>query len=295
VSVIDGKTHGDLADLTARIPAPVYFFGSALFHSLGPSLAVLLFPTVGVLGVAWLRIAGAALVLSPFARPWSLFHVLSPHERGLLVCLGACLALMNCCFYLALARLPISLVVAIEFVGSMALALYGLRTGRNLIAMALVAIGATLLIRPQWASDLIGLGWAALNCLCFVVYISLGHRIAGSGARSGIKRLSLAMGAAFVFVFPFGIASAARAFSHPLLVLAGLGVGVSSSVIPYVCDQLVMARLPRATFALMLALLPVCATILGAIVLKQIPSARNLIGIALVVSGVAIHQPPRGT
>jgi inner membrane transporter RhtA len=69
-------------------------------------------------------------------------------------------------------------------------------------------------------------------------------------------------------------------------------VGVCSSVIPYVTDQLAMARLPRATFALMLALLPVFATIIGAIVLHQLPTSQDLAGIALVVAGVALHQVP---
>ena len=72
--------------------------------------------------------------------------------------------------------------------------------------------------------------------------------------------------------------------------LWGIGVGLCSSVIPYVADQLAMARLPRATFALMLALLPVMATVIGVIVLGQVPGAREVVGILLVVAGVALHQ-----
>ena len=64
-------------------------------------------------------------------------------------------------------------------------------------------------------------------------------------------------------------------------------------MIPYVTDQLAMARLPRATFALMLALLPVLSTIIGATVLRQLPTGQDLLGIALVVAGVALHQVPR--
>ena len=66
---------------------------------------------------------------------------------------------------------------------------------------------------------------------------------------------------------------------------------MASSVIPYVCDQIAMSRLPRASFALLLSLLPACAAIIGAIVLRQIPSARDGLGIVLVMSGVALHQP----
>jgi len=126
-----------------------------------------------------------------------------------------------------------------------------------------------------------------------VLYIVLGHRIANAGGPSGIERLGAAMATAFIVIFPVGVVQAAHAFSRPLLILAGIGVGICSSVIPYVCDQLVMARLPRATFALMLALLPACATVIGAIVLRQIPSIREIFGIGLVMGGVAIHQPPQ--
>jgi inner membrane transporter RhtA len=101
------------------------------------------------------------------------------------------------------------------------------------------------------------------------------------------------MSVALLVVFPIGILQAAAAFPHPLLVLAGVGVGICSSVIPYICDQLAMARLPRATFALMLTLLPASATLIGAIVLCQIPSSRDLLGIALVMAGVALHRQPQ--
>ena len=91
-------------------------------------------------------------------------------------------------------------------------------------------------------------------------------------------------------VTPVGLPGALPAFRQPVLLLAGTGVGVCSSVIPYVTDQLAMARLPRATFALMLALLPVFAVIIGAVVLRQVPTPRDVAGIALVTAGVAIHH-----
>jgi inner membrane transporter RhtA len=275
-----------------KVPPQTWFGVSAVFHYLGPSFAVLLFPTVGVLGVAWLRIASAALVFAPITAPWRTFRQVDARDRVLLLALGACLAVMNCSFYLALARLPISLVAAIEFVGSIALALFGMRTGRNAIALGLAVLGVMLLIGFQWSSDIVGLTWALVNGALFVVYVVLGHRIANSGGPSGIQRLGAAMSIAFLVVFPIGIAQAAAALPHPMLVLAGVGVGICSSVIPYVCDQLAMARLPRATFALMLTLLPASATIIGAVVLRQIPSPRDLLGVALVMVGVALHQPP---
>ncbi|HEX9791804.1 MAG TPA: EamA family transporter [Kiloniellales bacterium] len=273
------------------IPPHAWFAVSAVFHYLGPSFAVLLFPAIGVLGVAWLRIASAAAIFAPWTKPWRTVKKADARTRLLLVGLGVCLAVMNTAFYLALDRLPMSLVAAMEFVGTIGVAFYGLRTGRNLAALALTVAGVFLLIDVKWSSDPVGLFWAALNGALFVGYIVLGHRISESGASGGVDLLGAAMAIAFVFIMPIGIVEAAQAFGSVELVLAGIGVGVCSSVIPYISDQLAMSRLPRASFALMLALLPAMATLIGVIVLAQIPSLQDSIGVLLVMAGVAIHKP----
>jgi len=273
------------------VPAPAWFGVSAVFHYLGPSFAVLLFPAVGVFGVAWFRIASAALIFMPMTRPWRTFRTADMRTRMLLLALGFCLAAMNTAFYLALDRLPMSLVAAMEFVGTILVALWGLHSGRNFLALALVVAGVFLLIDVRWENDGAGLLFALANAILFVFYIVLGHRIAESGAGNGVERLGAAMAIAFLFILPVGLVQAMRAFSVPELVLAGIGVGVCSSVIPYVTDQLAMSRLPRATFALMLALLPAIATLVGALVLGQVPGAKDLAGIALVMASVAIHRP----
>jgi inner membrane transporter RhtA len=130
-----------------------------------------------------------------------------------------------------------------------------------------------------------------LNAIFFALYIVLGHALARDPHGSSVDRLGAAMLVALVLVAPIGLRDASVAFFSPMLLLAGIGVGVTSSVIPYICDQLAMARLPRATFALMLALLPATAAIVGALVLRQIPSTIELLGIALVATGIAIHRP----
>src|SRR6478609_6367478 len=99
-----------------RPPPHVYFLVSAVFHYLGPSFAVLLFARVEVLGVAWLRIVSAALIFALWRRPWQSFAVLDRDGRLLLLAWGCVLALMNCCFYLAISRQPLATVAAIEFV-----------------------------------------------------------------------------------------------------------------------------------------------------------------------------------
>jgi len=272
-------------------PPHAWFGVSAIFHYLGPSFAVLLFPAVGVLGVAWMRVASAAAIFAPWTKPWRTIKEADPRTRFLLIGLGACLAIMNTSFYLALDRLPMSLVAAMEFVGTIGVALYGLRTARNFTALALAVLGVSLLIDVKWSTDPLGLFWAFLNGALFVGYIVLGHKISEGGASGGVERLGAAMAMAFFFIMPIGFVQAAAAFTIPGLVFAGVAVGACSSVIPYVCDQLAMSRLPRASFALMLALLPATATLIGAMVLAQIPSGQDMIGVLLVMSGVAIHKP----
>ena len=286
------------------MPPQSFFLVSAIFHYLGPSLAVLLFARVEVLGVAWLRVASAAAVFTLWRRPWRLAGRLSSGEWSNLLALGLVLAVMNSVFYLAVARLPLSTVGAIEFLGTVLLAAAGTRTRRNAAALVLTTAGVVSITSVRIAGQPLGFVFAFANCVLFMLYIVLGHRMANAGGRgaanaggaaqagrlANIDRLAGAMVIAAVIATPWGFGGALPAFGHPVWLLAGAGVGVCSSVIPYVTDQLAMARLPRATFSLMLALLPVFATVIGALVLRQIPTVQDAIGIALVVLGVAMHQ-----
>jgi inner membrane transporter RhtA len=290
-----------------RLPPQSFFLVSAIFHYLGPSLAVLLFARVDVLGVAWLRVASAAAVFTLWRRPWRIVGRLSSGERSNLLALGLVLAVMNSVFYLAVARLPLSTVGAIEFLGTVLLAAAGTRTRRNAGALVLTTAGVVSITSVRIAGQPLGFVFAFANCALFMLYIVLGHRMANAGGRgaanvggaahagrpTSIDQLAGAMVIAVVIATSWGFGGALPAFGHPVWLLAGAGVGVCSSVIPYVTDQLAMARLPRATFSLMLALLPVFATVIGAIVLRQIPTVQDAVGIALVVLGVAMHQQER--
>jgi inner membrane transporter RhtA len=276
--------------LAERVPPHAFFVVSAVFHYLGPSFAVLLFADVAPLGVAWLRIASAGAVFALWRRPWRFLAALPRRDRGVVIALGVVLAVMNCAFYEAIARLPLGTVGAIEFIGPIVIAFLGLRTRRNLAAVMLAAAGVYVLTDLRLASAPPGYLFALANCLLFMLYILLGHRIATSSGTSGVDRLGAAMLIATVAAIPFGLRDAMPAFTNPLLLGAGIGVGISSSVIPYVCDQLAMRRLPRASFALLLSLLPATASLIGFLVLRQVPSWPELFGIALVISGVALHQ-----
>jgi inner membrane transporter RhtA len=273
-------------------PPHVYFLVSAVFHYLGPAFAVLLFARVDVLGVAWLRIAAAALVFAAWRRPWRIVRRLDRDGRRLLLAWGAVLAAMNVCFYLAIDRLPLGTVAAIEFLPVVALAALGARTPRNALALCLAAPGVPLLTGVHLGAEPAALALAGVNAVLFAFYIVLADRVAKHGGRlTGVDGLAASMLVAAVVVTPATIWSAAPAFTDPVGLLAGVGVGICSSVIPYVADQLALARLPRATYALMVSLLPATATVIGVVVLTQVPSAAELAGIALIVAGVALHRP----
>jgi inner membrane transporter RhtA len=280
-----------LAGPAGRLSPVSFFLVSAVFHYLGPALAVLLFAHVAALGVMWLRIAAAAVVFAVWRRPWRLARRLSRRQQARLALLGGVLAGMNTLFYLAIARLPLATVGAIEFLGTIVLAAAGARTRRNTAALALAVGGVALLTVIQLAAQPLGFVFAFGNCACFMLYVIVGHRVANTRAVSGIDQLAAAMIAAAVIAAPAGLGAAWPAFTHPAWLAWGAGVGICSSVIPYVTDQLAMAALPRASFALLLALLPAVAVLTGAAVLGQIPTARELAGIALVIAGVAVHRP----
>jgi inner membrane transporter RhtA len=280
--------------LANRVPPHAFFLVSAVFHYLGPSFAVLLFASLAPAGVAWLRIASAGLIFVLWRRPWRAFAGRPPRDKAVIVGLGVVLAAMNVAFYEAIARLPLATVGAIEFLGPIGLAATGLRSARNLAALALATAGVYLLTDVRIAGEPLGYVFAFANCALFVGYIILGHRISAGGAgMSGIDRLASAMAAASLAALPFGLRQALPAFSDMGLLAAAFGVGIASSVIPYVCDQLAMARLPRASFALLLSLLPASATAIGFLVLRQVPGPAEIAGIALVIGGVALHQAPR--
>src|SRR5688500_2238620 len=226
-----------LPSAVVSAPPQVYFIGSAVFHYLGPAFAVLLFARVDVLGVAWLRIAAAAFVFALWRRPRRLLR----HPDVL--AWGLVLALMNCCFYLAIDRLPLATVAAIEFLPVIVLAALGARTRRNAAALALAVPGVYLLTGVHLEGEPLGVALALANAVLFAAYIVLAHRVASSGA--GVDGLAAAMLVALVIVTPMAGWAALPALSDPVALAAVIGVGISSSVIPYIADQVAMARLSR--------------------------------------------------
>jgi inner membrane transporter RhtA len=170
------------------------------------------------------------------------------------------------------------------------LAALGVRSLRNALALTLAVPGVYILTDVRLATEPVGIALAFANAGLFAVYIVLAHRVSRNPALDRIDGLAAAMLLAALAITPIGGVGAVHAFADPVAIGAGIGVGLASSVIPYVCDQLAMARLGRETYSLMVSLLPATATAIGVIVLSQLPSARDLTGVGLIVAAVGIHR-----
>jgi inner membrane transporter RhtA len=245
---------------------------------------VLLFHSVAPSGLAWLRSLFAAAVLCAWRRPW---HTQWTRARlSTAAAFGIVLCLVNVSFYLAIARLPLGTAVAIEFVGPVAVAAIGSRRRRDLAGLALLIAGVGLLSGVNVSGSPEGVAWALVAGVGWAGYIVLGHRLARAaelrpqdGLAAGLAIGALALAPAFAW-------RTGAVFTHAnLLARAGL-VALASTVVPYSLEQLAMRRLTRPRFAVMLALLPATATLMGLVVLGQLPTAADAIGIALVIGAI---------
>jgi inner membrane transporter RhtA len=271
-----------------RLPPQALFVLGAISQYVGAALAVLLFESVPAAGVAWLRVVAAAALLVAWRRPWR-----TTWNRARLLLVGAfglTLALMNLCFYLAIDRLPLGTAVAIEFCGPIFVAALGSRTRRDVVALALGVAGVLALADVHLGGSPVGFALAAGAGAFWAAYIVLGHRVAADRQIRPQDGLALAMAIGAVGLAPALVVSAVPALVDPVLLAACLAVGLASSVVPYALEQIAMRRLPRSRFALLLALLPATAAVIGAIVLKQVPGLVEAAGIMLVVAAASVRS-----
>src|SRR5256885_7370192 len=218
------SVFGPMIAQARKAPPPqLYFVVSAVFHYLSPAFAVLLFARVDVLGVAWLRIASAALVFAIWRRPWRVVGGLDRDARRLLLGWGAVLAVMNACFYMSIDRLPLGTVAAIEFLPVIALAALGARTARNAVALVLAIPGVYLLTDVQLQGEPLGVAFAFANAILFAVYIVLAHRVSRYRGMGGIDGLGASMLIAAIVITPLGGWQVVPVLSDPTALAAGIG------------------------------------------------------------------------
>ncbi|BBX67575.1 EamA family transporter [Mycolicibacterium psychrotolerans] len=274
-----------------RIPGwsvPLFFVVGAVSQYAGAAVGVTLFETTEPSTVAWLRAAGAAAVLLVWRRPWRRRWT-RPALRAAAM-FGIVTLAMNVAFYEAIARIPLGTAVAIEFTGPVAVAVLGSRRPRDYAAAVLVGAGVYLLAGAQTGVDGAGVAFALLAAALWAGYILLGKRVADAGA--GIDSLAVGMAVAALLSAPVLLGAQgvidASVLTEPRTWLLGAGVGVLSSAIPYALDQPVLARVGRARFALLLAMLPATAAVVGAVALAQRPDGAEIAGIALVMAALAL-------
>lgn len=285
--------HGPLD----RVPAPAIFLASGLTQYLGAALAVGLFATVGAPDVAWWRILVAAVVLVLWRRPWR--RTWTRRDLVGAALFGIALALMNVTFYVAIDHLPLGVAVALEFCGPVAVAAVTGRGWRERGAIAVAAGGVVLLAGVTLESGLpredvvVGLAAILAAAVCWAAYILAGRRVAHAGA--GIDGLAVGMVAGAVVLAPFFASSAAVVLTDARVLLTLVGVALCSSVVPYVLEQVVLRRVTAATFSVLLALLPATAVVVGAVVLQQVPTWPEAVGLALVSGAIAMtaRRSPR--
>lgn len=267
------------------------FVAGAISQYVGAAIGVVLFETTEPATVAWLRAASAAALLVAWRRPWRAGF--TRRDVGIAGVFGLVTLGMNVSIYEAFARIPMGTAVAIEFLGPILVAARGLSRRRDLTAVVLAGGGVALLAGVQPTASAVGVFFALLAAALWAGYIVLGKSVADSGR--GLDALAVGMAAAAVVSAPFVLIPQAvvnaGTFLDPRTWLFGLGIGLLSTAIPYALDQVVLARLGRATFALLLALLPATAVVVGAVLLAQSPTAAELGGIALVMVALALARP----
>lgn len=248
----------------------------------GAAIAVSLFHDVDPAGVAWLRVLGAALAIIGLRRPWK--RTWSRRQVAWSAAFGVALAGMNLFFYLAIDDLPLGIAVAIEFLGPVAVAAFGSRTKRAILALGLAVGGVGLLVEVQPDGRATGVTFALLAGAAWAGYIVLGHRVARSGL--AVDGLGVALAIGLVVISPFGIGHLGPAIETPHILLLALTTGVLSNAIPYGIDQVVLKRLDQYRFALLQAMLPVSAVLIGFVALDQTPATIEIAGILLVVAAL---------
>jgi inner membrane transporter RhtA len=262
-------------------PAILFVIVGLACQEVGASIAVLLFPQVGPIGMVMLRLVFSAVILLLIARPRLRGH--SREGWRAVVLFGLVLASMNALFYLALERLPLGVTVTIEVLGPLVLSIVASRRASAWLWAVVAFAGVVALGGGGWDRlDPLGVLFALGAAASWAFYILASARVGREFPR--LDGLALAMTAGALVVLPFGIMDAGTALLRLDLLALGAAVAVLSSTIPYALELVALRRLPAAVFAILMSLAPATAALAGFILLGQHLSWLELVGIALVIT-----------
>ena len=240
-------------------------------------------PLIRLLGpssIAWLRLLGAACAMWAVARP-----ALSARSRPALgdaIGLGVVSAGTSTLFLWAIARIPLGLATAIEFIGPLAVAIAASRRPLDAVWVALAGAGVVLLTLKgwTWSGDPLGIGLAACAAVCFAAYIVLTKRV--GQAFEGLQGLTVSLTAAALAATPLGIGSM-RSTAPLWAVAAAMVLGLLSPLLPFCLELLVLRRMNARRFGILTSADPAVSALIGWLVLGQTLDGRKLLGIACVV------------
>ena len=261
-------------------------------QEVGASFAVLLFPSVGAIGMVSLRLVFSALILLVVFRPTLRGYGVSDWMTVILF--GIALAGMNALFYEALARVPLGATVTIEVLGPLVLSVIVSRRAASWLWAVLAFAGVALLGQGSFEQlDPVGVAFAFGAAGLWAAYILLSARTGRHFPR--LDGLAIAMTIGAIISLPFGIATAGPALFHPNILLLGAAVALLSSTIPYALELVALRRLPPATFSILMSLAPAIATAAGFLILGQRLSIIAIVAIALVITASigAVRTPSR--
>lgn len=263
--------------------------GGISSFQIGATLAKGLFPLFGPTGMVGLRVCLAAVILLSIWRPTR--GTLTVERLKLLLPYGAAVAVMNFCFYVALVRLPLGVVVALEFTGPLTLALVGSRRWLDLCWAGLVVAGLFLLLRPEGATagfsslNLFGVAAALLSGCGWVVYILTGTRM-GKMFPAPVAT-TLGMSTAAILLLPCLIPTIPAVLTHPWQGGAALSVAVLSSAVPYILDMMAMRSLSPRDLGILLSMEPMLGALSGFIFLHEALSVMRWMGVLCIAAASA--------
>ena len=274
------------ADTTGRalgaVPAPALVLLGIVSVQVGSALAKGVIGTAGSFGTVALRLVFAAAVLTLLWRP---SPRLDRRTGTVVLGYGVTLGVMNLCFYLALARIPLGIAATIAFLGPLGVALAGSRRWRDALWVALAAGGVVLLTEGGGELDLAGLLFALAAGTCWGVYIMVGAALGRHTAQG--DGLALGMAVAALVTVPFGVAESGTALLQPWVLVAGLGVALLSSVIPYSLDLEALRRMPPRVFGILMSLEPAVAALIGLVLLGEALHWSQWVAVLCVVAASA--------
>ncbi len=264
---------------TERVPAPLLVLVSILSVQLGSAVARTVFDVTGANGITLLRlgISGLllALVVRPRVRRWS------REQLGAAALLGLTMGAMNITFYLSIRTVPLGVAVTVEFIGPLLVALVQTRRWRDVLWVGLAG-GGVALLGLEGGDDvpLGGLALALLAGLFWGGYILASARV--GRLVPGVSGLAVALLVAATLALPLGATGAAEAFTDPVVLVAGVGVALLSSIIPYGLELAALRRIPTRVFGILMSLEPAAAALAGLVVLGQRLGPRELVALAFV-------------